>query len=561
MVLHLEQGLGAPLLFWEHHPVWMEGVAVGVLDWLLGRRESKSRTKGAVATAPSNATAPRSTPAFAVIDVETTGLSPNRDRILELAIVWLDANGNVIDESVGRFDPEGPVGATHIHGIRQSDVVGQPLFRDVAATVAAGLSGLPIVAHNARFDLAFLRAELTAAGWEAPWLASYCTLDASYAYLPSLDRRRLVDCCHAVGARLEDAHSALGDARAAAALFRAYLNANGGADPVLREAMDAARTTSWPTGPSRPPMSGDERDPRAASRRAPLRITPPRPKHPPLLEQLTAVSLLEVIEEGAPVGTTAYLELLFQALEDGDITDSEAEALEELRLEFGLTMADLAAAHDALLLALAHRALDDGHVSHEERRELKSIASLLGVAETKVRAVLDKADAARHARLSAGLGPLPDPWPHGEPLRVGDRVVFTGCDDTQRDRLERRSEELGVRVLNSVSKLTALLVTDGSFSGGKLAKSLELGTRTVHPDVFEVLLTHLQPAASAANGPKAEKLAVIPQPEAAGSPTTLTPSTSPSSIRTWAIANGYEVGVRGRLPKQVLDAYEASFRS
>lgn len=534
---------------------------MGVLDWLLGRRESKHRTKGAIATAPSSGAAPRSTPAFAVIDVETTGLSPNRDRILELAIVRLDANGNVIDESVGRVDPEGPVGATHIHGIRHSDVVGKPLFRDVAATVVAGLEGVPIVAHNAKFDLAFLRAELAAAGWDVPWLASYCTLDASYAYLPSLDRRRLVDCCHAVGARLEDAHSALGDARATAALFRAYLKANGGADPALREAINAARTASWPTGPNRPSLTAAERDVRAAHRRAPIQITPPRPKHPPLLEQLTAVSLLEVIEEGAPVGTTAYLELLFQALEDGDITDSEAEALDELRLEFGLTAEDLAAAHDALLLALAHRALDDGHVSHEERRELKSIASLLGVADTKVKAVLDKADAARHARLSAGLGPLPDPWPHGDPLRVGDRVVFTGCDGTQRDRLEQRSEELGVRVLNSVSKLTALLVTDGSFSGGKLAKSLELNTRTVHPDVFEVLLTHLQPAATAVSSPRASSAAVSTQHDTAKLLAPSTASTSPSAVRAWALANGYEVGVRGRLPKHVLDAYEASIRS
>jgi hypothetical protein len=51
---------------------------VWVLDWLLGRRESKSSARRAVATQPPSATAPRSTPAFAVIDVETTGLSANR---------------------------------------------------------------------------------------------------------------------------------------------------------------------------------------------------------------------------------------------------------------------------------------------------------------------------------------------------------------------------------------------------------------------------------------------------------------------------------------------------
>lgn len=95
------------------------------------------------------------------------------------------------------------------------------------------------------------------------------------------------------------------------------------------------------------------------------------------------------------------------------------------------------AAHEAFLLALAHRAVDDGRVSHHERRELKTVASLLGVAGSKVKQVLNRADAARHARLGAGLGPLPDPWPHGEPLRVGDRVAFTGFDETQRLRLEQ----------------------------------------------------------------------------------------------------------------------------
>jgi len=172
----------------------MKRVAVGLFDWLLGRRKSSTEAPAASSTVRL----PRS-PAFAVIDVETTGLSPQRDRILELAIVRLDESGAVVDEWVSRFDPEGPVGATHIHGITQADVVGQPRFADVAPTVMAALSGLAVVAHNAKFDLAFLRNELNAAGWSVPRIAAYCTLDASYAYLPDMDRRRLVDCCWAVG--------------------------------------------------------------------------------------------------------------------------------------------------------------------------------------------------------------------------------------------------------------------------------------------------------------------------------------------------------------------------
>jgi DNA polymerase-3 subunit epsilon len=296
-------------------------------------------------------------------------------------------------------------------------------------------------------------------------------------------------------------------------------------------------------------LTAAQREHVAAAHRRPLKITPPRPAAPSLLELLTAMSLVEVLEEGAPVGSTAYLEMLFDALEDGDISDNESEALQELCAEYDLAPADVAAAHDAFLLALAHRALDDGRISHEERRELRSLASLLGVAEAKVKRVLEHADAARMARLSAGLGALPEPWLHGEPLRVGDRVAFTGCDEVQRLGLEHRAEQLGVRVISSVSKRTVMLVTDGSFSGGKLARAQELGTRQVHPDLFDTLLQHLQPAA-------------VSGQRIAGAPTSQTASgvgadtaPSPSAIRAWAVSAGFEVGVRGRLPKSVLDAF------
>ena len=61
-------------------------------------------------------------PRFVVIDVETTGLSPQLDRILEVAVVTTDPWGRVLGEWSTRINPEGPVGATHIHGISETDV-------------------------------------------------------------------------------------------------------------------------------------------------------------------------------------------------------------------------------------------------------------------------------------------------------------------------------------------------------------------------------------------------------------------------------------------------------
>lgn len=526
---------------------------MGWLNRLFGREAR--RTPLARGTTPVSAGAP---PHFAIIDVETTGLSPKNDRVLELAVVRVDHRGRVVDEWSTRFNPEGPVGATHIHGITQADVVSAPLFRDVATSIVPYISGLPIAAHNARFDLSFLRAEFRRAGWDVPWLPAYCTLDGSHHYLPHLDRRRLVDCCWSARVPLHDAHSALGDARATAGLLRHYLESQARVPPhpALLSVQHEARNVVWPTGPSRAPLAFIPNEP-ASRPPGRIRTSNARPKQPALMAQLTKLSLAEVIDEGTPVGTLAYVETLLDALEDGVISDDEATALQDLIEMFELAQTDVMSAHTALVLALSHRALDDGHVSRTERAELDAIASTLGLPATLVPDLIKEADAARAARLGAKLRALPSDWAHGEPLHVGDRVVFTGFVERarERSRLEQRSQQLGVRVLGAVSGLTAMVVTDGSFAGGKLERASELGTRIVDPETYAVLLKHLQPAA--ALDLKTRHVARTPaRPEEARSSANTPSESSPGEIRAWGIANGYTVGVRGRLSAELREAYE-----
>lgn len=189
----------------------------------------------------------------------------------------------------------GALGATHIHGISQSDVVGAPLFREVATSLVPYIAGLPIAAHNANFDLAFLRAEFQRAGWDAPWLPAFCTLDGGRDYLPELDRRRLMDCCWAAEVSLENAHSALGDARATAGLLRFYLNRAGRRQGQGWNALyDDARAVAWPPGPTHAPFTSFLDEP-PSQRARPQRFTPARPAQPPLLQQMTDLSLLEAL--------------------------------------------------------------------------------------------------------------------------------------------------------------------------------------------------------------------------------------------------------------------------
>jgi len=106
------------------------------------------------------------------------------------------------------------------------------------------------------------------------------------------------------------------------------------------------------------------------------------------------------------------------------------------------------------------------------------------------------AGAFRKGTHIADCKPLPPDWVLGEPLRVGDRVAFTGCDQDQRTYLEQRALASGVRVMGNASKRTALLVSDGTYEGNKAAAAQLLGTRMVHPDQFAVLVNHIQPPAT-----------------------------------------------------------------
>lgn len=64
---------------------------------------------------------------FAVVDVETTGLFPGgSDRILEIAVHRVRADGEVLDEYSTLVNPNRDVGPTHLHGIAAGDVIHAP---------------------------------------------------------------------------------------------------------------------------------------------------------------------------------------------------------------------------------------------------------------------------------------------------------------------------------------------------------------------------------------------------------------------------------------------------
>lgn len=516
-----------------------------------------------------------STPRFSVVDVETTGLRPEAHRVVEIAVVTTDSWGRVLDKWATRVNPRGPVGATHIHGITDADVATAPTFDQILNHLTFRLAGSALVAHNAKFDIAFLLAEYDRAGWDFPLDTPYlCTLEASQQHLPHLERRRLADCCWALGLHVDDAHSALGDAMATTNLLSAFMHPTYGTPPSPDDLQlpIQARSVPWPTSATHPPTPWtapapsrmDELPERVQSRihtEAAARHAPA----PALVELVERFSLVDALDEGAPDGSITYLEKLAEVLEDGEITDDEAEDLTAVANTLNLDPHAVTQANRAFIQALAHAALDDGKISRAERAELKAVSELLQVDSKLLPALLERAEHARNFRLSTGLQALPDTWAHGEPLRVGDKVVFTGCDDHTRNALEQRSQDLGVRILSTVSPHVAMLVTDGTMNGTKAARASELGTRTVHPDIYAALLAHLQPAIPRdlkPLPPSAWPAPTAPTTVTAAPPQRPTPteaaSIDPATVRRWGRLNGWDVGTRGRLPRELIDAYLAA---
>jgi DNA polymerase-3 subunit epsilon len=182
---------------------------------------------------------------YAVVDVEATGSSSRRHRVVELAVVLLDRDLVPQGEFTTLVDPQGPVGPTHIHGIEPEHLGGAPRFAGIAARLLTLLRGRVLVGHNVGCDRAFLVAEYARLGLRLPVVPELCTMRMSAAGLgeePAPYGLSLWGCAAAIGVTDWSPHTALGDARASAALFvhHAPMAAE------LPERLAAAAALRWP---------------------------------------------------------------------------------------------------------------------------------------------------------------------------------------------------------------------------------------------------------------------------------------------------------------------------
>ncbi len=106
---------------------------------------------------------------FVVFDTETTGFSPKNDRMVELGAIKF-RNGKVLDSKTWLINPRRsiPFYVQKVHGITPEMVKEAPTFKQVYPEFEDFIKGCVLLAHNAPFDLGFMRAEILRSGHTLP---------------------------------------------------------------------------------------------------------------------------------------------------------------------------------------------------------------------------------------------------------------------------------------------------------------------------------------------------------------------------------------------------------
>ena len=154
-------------------------------------------------------------------DLETTGVSTNNDRIVQLALIGTLADGTPVSvEHLVKPSILIPLEASSIHGIYNEDVRNKPPFSQIADEIADLIEGAVLVGHNVReFDFAMLKNEYLRIGRLAPQPKAIMDTLELVRRLRLPRPHNLGALCLRHGIRLEAAHTAAADAAATMLLF------------------------------------------------------------------------------------------------------------------------------------------------------------------------------------------------------------------------------------------------------------------------------------------------------------------------------------------------------
>ncbi len=163
---------------------------------------------------------------YCVFDVETTGLSPYKNKIIEIAIVKV-SNLKIVDKYDTFINPgrQIPFFITNLTGINDDDVYDAPFFDEAADEIVNFIGDDILIAHNLAFDQSFLKTELKNCDREKINNPGVCTVKLARRLYPDLRSKSLSSVSSHLRLKNKDAHRAFGDAEVTAKVLIKMLKA------------------------------------------------------------------------------------------------------------------------------------------------------------------------------------------------------------------------------------------------------------------------------------------------------------------------------------------------
>ncbi|MBN6039464.1 hypothetical protein [Amycolatopsis sp. 195334CR] len=379
---------------------------------------------------------------FTALGFTSTGLP---GRIVEFAAVRLRADGTVLGEL--------------------STLVGAapaPTLSEIAGNFVELCRGSVLVTHDLSHETRLLAIELSKAGVPMPMLPGVCTLDAARSAL-RLPNYRPATVAHALGLDSDGSQTALGSARLCGRILVSLLDRHRlalGEQPRFRRLPIIAPGRPRPRADTAPSVQGWEGD---------------------LVERLPS-----------PTGDAlerSYAGLLADAFADHQLSPDEAAILTGQASAAGLTGPVLARIHLDFVESMVALAKADGVVTAAEERDLKQLATLLGVPE-----------AVRDLR------------PTGQPRRI---LVLGTTPDA--DALRAAILDAGVQLARKLTASVTHLVHDDGVPPAepRLGRARELGAKVLPIAEAASLLTTPPLSLDGPTGAKTPAVIPVPRPEVA----------------------------------------------
>lgn len=153
---------------------------------------------------------------FVSIDFETANAS--RDSACALGAVVV-RNGKIVERRYSLINPAVPFQrfCTYIHGITEQAVESMPSFSQLHASIFSMLDGRTVIAHNASFDMAVLKASCESRSLDFPSCNWFCSVEMARKAWPEFPHHRLNALCEEFDLNLKH-HNAIEDATACAML-------------------------------------------------------------------------------------------------------------------------------------------------------------------------------------------------------------------------------------------------------------------------------------------------------------------------------------------------------